>query len=89
MFPIIVGPILLQAPLSTTWIYVGFANAVAIIDHSGFNFPWTQDSSAHDLHHEKFIFNFGGTGWIDYLHGTLYYRNAVHETKQNLSDKVE
>lgn len=89
MLPIIVGPVLVQAPLSTAWIYVGFANVVTIIDHSGFNFPWTQDTSTHDLHHQKFIFNFGGTGWVDYLHGTLYHRQRLHEKKQKLFDKLE
>jgi len=24
----------------------------------------------HDLHHEKFLVNFGSLGWLDWLHGT-------------------
>lgn len=72
MIPIAAGPVLLHVPMATVWIYVILANIVTLIDHSGFDFPFYQESS-HDLHHEKFLYNFGGVGWLDFFHGTLYY----------------
>lgn len=72
MLPIVVGPVLLQSAMSTIWIYIAFANIVTLFDHSGFKFPFIKDSSTHDLHHEKFTVNYGGTGWVDAIHGTLY-----------------
>ena len=78
MIPIATGPVLLHVPMATTWIYVILANFVALIDHSGFDF--TLSSAAHDLHHEKFLYNFGGCGWLDFIHGTLYQQRA-HKMK--------
>lgn len=71
MMSIAAGPVLLQVPMSTTWIYVALANIVTLIDHSGFSFPFLQESMSHDLHHEKFVFNYGGVGWIDFIHNTM------------------
>lgn len=82
MLPIIAGPILLKAPISTAWIYVFFALIVTLIDHSGFSFPGIQDSTPHDLHHKKFIFNFGGVGWLDFLHGT-----GCHQSEDETKNK--
>lgn len=72
MLPIAVGPVLLQSPIATIWIYIAFANIVTLSDHSGFDFPLMKDAASHDLHHEKFIFNYG-FGFLDFLHNTMYH----------------
>lgn len=82
MLSIAAGPVLLQVPMSTTWIYVALANTVTLIDHSGFKFPFLQDTISHDLHHEKSIFNYGGVGWIDFIHNTLQ-----HESEDKIKSK--
>lgn len=76
MLPIIAGPVLLDSPMSTVWIFVAYISCVTAIDHSGFNFPLLKDATLHDLHHEKFICNFSGTGWIDYFHNTLQMKQS-------------
>lgn len=80
MVPIAAGPVFLPVPMATTWIYVILANIVTLIDHSGFDLPVFQKCYPHDLHHEKFRFNYGGVGWLDFVHGTLYDQR-VDETK--------
>ena len=79
VLPIAAGPVLLQAPVSTIWIYVAFVNFVTLVDHSGFKFPMLKDSTVHDLHHEKFIYNYSSS-WIDYLHNTMY-KTPVDDAK--------
>lgn len=71
VFPIIAGPTLLQLPVSTFWIFIAFVTFMTAVDHSGFLFPFIRNSKLHDIHHEKFIVNFAGTGWLDFLYGTL------------------
>lgn len=29
---------------------------------------------SHDLHHEKFVYNYGDDGWLDFIHNTLYHQ---------------
>jgi fatty acid hydroxylase domain-containing protein 2 len=70
MLPVALPPVLINAPGATTYLYLTIANIVTLVDHSGFKFPYSQDSTGHDLHHQKFSYNFGVSGWLDYLHGT-------------------
>jgi sterol desaturase/sphingolipid hydroxylase (fatty acid hydroxylase superfamily) len=71
-----VAPIVLplayrHAHIITYCIYLGFSLLETAAAHSGydfFQFPFT--ANAHDLHHEKFNVNYGGTWILDYLHGT-------------------
>lgn len=72
MLPIAAGPVLTRAPMSTIWIYAGLNIVVAILEHSNIDIPFIQDSIIHGVHHEKFKFNFGSSGWLDFLHDTLY-----------------
>lgn len=83
MLPVVTGPILLQSPISTIWLWVAFITFTTAVDHSGFHFPLLKDSTLHDLHHEKFIFNFSGTGLIDYFHDTLYTRQHEEVVMKN------
>jgi fatty acid hydroxylase domain-containing protein 2 len=72
ILPSVAGPLILRSPMSTIWVYIAFVTFIGASDHSGFKFPLLKDSTIHDMHHEKFMYNFAGTGWIDYLHNTLY-----------------
>lgn len=81
MLPSIVGPIILGSPVSTIWIYIAFVTFIGASDHSGFKFPLLKDSTIHDMHHQTFLYNFAGTGWIDYLHQTLYLEKFDGKTK--------
>jgi sterol desaturase/sphingolipid hydroxylase (fatty acid hydroxylase superfamily) len=71
VFPILAGPSLLQVPISTFWVHIAFVTLMTAIDHSGFLFPLLRNSKLHDLHHEKFVVNFAGTGWLDWMYDTL------------------
>jgi fatty acid hydroxylase domain-containing protein 2 len=76
MLPSIAGPMILQCPMSTIWVYIALVTLIGASDHSGYKFPFLKDSTIHDMHHETFLYNFAGTGWMDYLHSTLYlYKN--------------
>jgi sterol desaturase/sphingolipid hydroxylase (fatty acid hydroxylase superfamily) len=72
MLPIVIPPIILNTPFPVMWLYITLANAVTLLDHSGLNLPINTKAKEHDLHHEKFIFNYGGCGWLDLLHGSAY-----------------
>lgn len=84
MLPIAAGPMLLHPPVSTIWLFISLANIVTVIDHSGFNFPLIFDTTSHDLHHQKFIFNYGGCGWLDFIHNTMYHSPTDEITKKKL-----
>lgn len=50
--------------------------------HSGY---WSDDDGMHDLHHEKFEVNYGGTGIFDYLYGT----GRLHAPRREKAEKQE
>lgn len=81
MLPSIVGPIVLRSSISTIWIYIAFVTFIGASDHSGFKLPFLKDSTIHDMHHETFVYNFAGTGWLDHFNDTLF----LHKTK-NVKD---
>jgi methylsterol monooxygenase len=41
-----------------------------VLDHTGYEFWWLPNASAHDLHHERGNCNFGTVGLMDWVHGT-------------------
>lgn len=83
VLPSVAGPAILRSPMSTIWIYIAFVTLIGASDHSGFKIPFMKDSTNHDMHHETFIYNFGGTGWIDYLHNTLYLKKIEVKVKDD------
>jgi fatty acid hydroxylase domain-containing protein 2 len=74
MLPSIAGPLILRSPISTVWVYIAFSTFIGINDHCGYQFPFLTHTEIHDMHHQKFKFNFAGNGWLDYLHSTLYLK---------------
>jgi sterol desaturase/sphingolipid hydroxylase (fatty acid hydroxylase superfamily) len=54
-----------------TWywaIVLGWMGTMS--DHSGYALPWYLNNRSHDIHHEKFLCNYGTFHWMDWLHGT-------------------
>jgi sterol desaturase/sphingolipid hydroxylase (fatty acid hydroxylase superfamily) len=63
--------VLIRSHLVTFCIYLAYSLIETTATHSGydfFTFPLT--ALRHDLHHEKFVVNFGGTWVLDWIHGT-------------------
>lgn len=81
MLPSIAGPIILNSPMSTIWIYIAFVTLIGASDHSGYKFSIMKDSTIHDMHHQTFVYNYAGTGWLDYLHDTLYLHKNDEKQK--------
>jgi methylsterol monooxygenase len=69
IIPLLAGPILCgsHAAAVSTFASVGYIHTLAV--HSGYWF--CDDNGMHDVHHEKFNVNFGVTGVLDSVYGTL------------------
>ncbi|XP_037934838.1 fatty acid hydroxylase domain-containing protein 2 [Teleopsis dalmanni] len=75
LLPVVVAIGLLKSHISTAWLFTALAIINAMSDHTGYSFPFSAKSVRfHDLHHEKFNYNYGVFGWLDKLHGT--YRES-------------
>ncbi|CAO1394518.1 unnamed protein product [Diamesa tonsa] len=70
MFPALIGPFIVNAHVSTTWIWIGITTVTTLVDHSGFHIPFLHSSEAHDWHHLKFNESFGANGFMDSIHDT-------------------
>tara|TARA_R110001599_G_scaffold348704_1_gene576199 strand:+ start:919 stop:1623 length:705 start_codon:yes stop_codon:yes gene_type:complete len=62
----------ISAPYIYIWFFLVALNA--LFSHSGIHFPPFMDGS-HDLHHEKFMYNYSLSTYLDSLYGTLYIDN--------------
>jgi methylsterol monooxygenase len=51
------------------WAFLTWVLIESVTDHSGYDF-FAQKAKMHDLHHEKFMVNFGIIGLLDWVHGT-------------------
>jgi len=65
LFPAIVGPFVAGTHIIVFWAWISIATINTVLSHSGYAF-WNQD---HDIHHEKFAYNYG-IGLFDRLFGT-------------------
>lgn len=83
MLPIFLPSALWNAHLLTFSVWFAYSLIETAATHSGydfFRFPLTADM--HDLHHEKFNVNFGGTWLLDWFHGTYQgVRGPVEKVK--------
>eukprot|EP00761_Pharyngomonas_kirbyi_P013137 gb/GECH01013164.1/.p1 GENE.gb/GECH01013164.1/~~gb/GECH01013164.1/.p1 ORF type:complete len:266 (+),score=40.31 gb/GECH01013164.1/:1-798(+) len=74
ILPIFVGPLLCGAHILTTWFWNMLSIIVTVSHHGGYQLPWLiggLDPEYHDLHHQRFIVNYGTIGLLDKLLGTL------------------
>jgi len=69
LMPVLLPMMILNVHVVTFWIVLGLGLVQTTTGHSGFDF-FAGKARAHDLHHEKFLVNFGSTGLVDWLHGT-------------------
>ena len=69
VLPIALPPQLLRSHILTFWIFLAFELVETSSVHSGYDF-FAGQARMHDLHHEKFVVNFGALGFLDRLHGT-------------------
>ena len=66
LFPAFVGPFLMNSHIVFLWVWFTFVTINTVIAHSGY-FISSRD---HDIHHEKFAYNYG-IGIFDRIFGTF------------------
>ncbi|VDL79042.1 unnamed protein product [Nippostrongylus brasiliensis] len=77
--PVLIGPILCGAHITTFWIWACVAMISTTCSHSGYHFPLQSSPEAHDYHHRVFNECFGVLGYLDHLHGTAErFRKSVY-----------
>jgi len=69
VIPIALPPQILRSHLLTNWAFLAFELLETATVHSGYDFL-AGSAKKHDLHHEKFLVNFGSLGVLDWVHGT-------------------
>ncbi|KAJ8098476.1 fatty acid hydroxylase superfamily-domain-containing protein [Lipomyces tetrasporus] len=69
VLPIFLPLILTKGHILSFFVFLVFQLFETATVHSGYDFVWPP-AKMHDIHHEKFIVNFGGLGLLDWLHGT-------------------
>jgi len=85
---LVAGPLLLGCHVMLLHGYSSFALTLVILHHTGYHIPGDHSPGIgsmvefHDKHHAVFHKNFGVTGWLDWLHGTLYNgKESLGKTK--------
>ena len=66
---------MLGAHIITNWCFLGAVLLETVAVHSGYDFAGGV-ARMHDLHHEKFVGNYGTVGVIDRLYGTHKVRDV-------------
>lgn len=66
----------LHAAVMLCWTMTGFIHGAG--GHSGY---WGTDFGLHDLHHERFVYNFSASGLPDLLFGTSRVRSSAPSEK--------
>lgn len=81
ILPVSMPPQLLGAHIITNWLFLAFVLCETIMVHSGYDFA---DGMArmHDLHHEKFVGNYGTVGIIDRIYGTHRVREETFDDEK-------
>jgi len=78
ILPISIPPQILRSHILTYWLFLAFELLETSTVHSGYDF-FDSAAKMHDLHHEKFMVNFGALGFLDRLHGTDRIRKRAVE----------
>lgn len=73
VLPLLVGPMLVRAHVTTVWLWTLMGIFGTQFHHCGYQFTpqWDLQPRFHDRHHETNDCNFGLVGALDWLHGTL------------------
>lgn len=76
--PIVLPLLYKQSHIITFCIWLAYSLVETCATHSGYDFFQPPlKAEMHDLHHERFNFNFGGTWVLDWLHGTYLTREQT------------
>eukprot|EP00182_Erythrolobus_australicus_P006982 CAMPEP_0185839752 /NCGR_PEP_ID=MMETSP1353-20130828/15097_1 /TAXON_ID=1077150 /ORGANISM="Erythrolobus australicus, Strain CCMP3124" /LENGTH=313 /DNA_ID=CAMNT_0028538967 /DNA_START=42 /DNA_END=983 /DNA_ORIENTATION=+ len=91
----VVGPLLVNAHIITTWVYLFLRCLQTVECHSGYDFPWSLNrwfplyggADFHDHHHKHYSGNYASIfTWTDAVHGTdEAYRKWKAEQRRQLS----
>lgn len=69
ILPVSTPPQMVGAHIITNWVFLGFVLVETIMVHSGYDFAGGM-ARMHDLHHERFVGNYGTIGVLDRVYGT-------------------
>jgi sterol desaturase/sphingolipid hydroxylase (fatty acid hydroxylase superfamily) len=69
VIPVALPPQILKSHILTNWAFLAMELLETATVHSGYDFL-AGSAKMHDLHHEKFVVNFGSLGVLDWVHGT-------------------
>ena len=74
------GPVLTQ--MEPSWLYLWFAGMAinSTLSHSGLKYGWVDGS--HDVHHSKYIYNYGLLGILDKIYQTEHKIRSEIESKE-------
>jgi sterol desaturase/sphingolipid hydroxylase (fatty acid hydroxylase superfamily) len=67
--PLVLPPQILRSHILTSWTFLALELVETATVHSGYDFL-RGAARMHDLHHERFVINFGSLGVLDWMHGT-------------------
>lgn len=84
ILPVSTPPQMLGAHIITNWLFLGFVLLETIAVHSGYDFAGGV-AKMHDLHHEKFVGNYGTIGVLDRVYGT--YRKREEKVDEGVTEE--
>ncbi|CAJ0602675.1 unnamed protein product [Cylicocyclus nassatus] len=77
--PVLLGPTLCGAHVTTLWLWSCIAIMSTTFSHSGYHFPFQPSPESHDYHHKVFNECYGVLGILDHIHGTAStFERSVH-----------
>ncbi|KAH0590476.1 hypothetical protein H2248_000625 [Termitomyces sp. 'cryptogamus'] len=79
ILPISLPLMIMHSHIVTFWIFLALELVETATVHSGYDF-FARSAKRHDLHHEKFLVNFGTIGLLDWVHGTSKGRDVKDKT---------
>lgn len=79
LLPTTLSIIALNAPLSTSWVWLTMSTIDTLGIHSGYHLPFLHSPHFHNYHHEKFNECFGWLGLLDSFHDTsAKFQESIH-----------
>jgi methylsterol monooxygenase len=88
LLPPIVGIMITNAHVATSWLWFTIVISITLNDHSGYHLPFLPSPELHDFHHLKFNQCYGSLGILDYLHGTDTLFRSSPEFKRHLVSRT-
>ena len=82
--PVVAGPVLCNAHIVTTGLWIVIALTSTILSHSGYHLPFLPSPQFHDFHHLRFNQCYGVLGWLDRLHNTDNVFRESPQSKNNV-----